>query len=71
MPQPKARDVSYMVLENLKISLMSEKPTLTERNAMTLIADFLLMSGSSELLKIYNEHYCEDNHNAVAEALMA
>ncbi len=71
MPQPKARDVSYMVLDNLKNSLMSEKTTLTERNAMTLIADFLLTSGSSELLEIHNRYYCEDNHSAVAEALMA
>jgi len=50
---------------------MSEKTTLTERNAMTLIADFLLTSASSELLEIHNRYYCEDNHSAVAEALMA
>jgi hypothetical protein len=49
---------------------MSTKTSLTERNAMTLISEYLLVSGSNNLLSIYNDYYCKDNHEAVAEALM-
>lgn len=71
MPQPKMRDITYMVLDNLKDSLMSMKPSMTERNAMNIISSYMLECGSSQLLNIYNNYYCEDNHEAVAEALMA
>jgi hypothetical protein len=71
MPQPEMRDITYMSLENLKISLMSTKTSLTERNAMAIISNYLLVNGSNNLLSVYNDYYCKDNHEAVAEALMA
>ena len=71
MPQPEMRDITYMSLENLKISLMSTKIRLTKTNSMAIISNYLLVNGSNNLLSVYNDYYCKDNHEAVAEALMA
>lgn len=71
MPHPIVRDVSYSVMDDLKDCLMLMRTTISERNAMTLIAEFLLSKGSQEMLYIYNNLYCNDDYEGVVKALMA
>jgi len=71
MPHPRVRDVSYSVMDDLKDCLMSMRTTISERNAMTLIAEFLLSKGSQEMLHIYNNLYCNDDYEGVVKAIMA
>lgn len=70
MTHPKRRDVSYMLLDDLKECLMSMRTTLSERGAMTLIADKLLQDGSGEILSIYNNIYCNGDYEGVVNAFM-
>jgi len=70
MTHPKRRDVSYMLLDDLKDCLMSTRATISERGAMTLIADKLLQQGSEEILYIYNNIYCNGDYEGVVNAFM-
>lgn len=70
MPQPKVNDVTYSVMDDLKDCLIQSRATISERNAMTLVAEYLLEHGSNQMLSIYNNLYCNDDYDGVVDALL-
>jgi len=49
---------------------MSLRHTISDTSAMTLIADYLLVKGSEEVLALYNNYYCNGDYEKVVEELL-
>ncbi len=64
------RQVTYGLLDELKECLMSLRHTISDTSAMTLIADYLLVKGSEEVLALYNNYYCNGDYEKVVEELL-